>query len=260
MAVNKEKKCPKGAPGWMVSWSDMTTLLLTFFIVLVSFAEIEGKDFYLVLSSFRGSLGMLEGGHSISPGRLEEMGMNMLNLPSETVGRSLAKSLEKAISIFKPEIATKKVRVTEDERGLVITLTGDNFFDKGSAALKEEIRPVLEKVANVIEAVPNYVRIEGHTDNTPVTVQSREKGYESNWELSSARAVNVLRYLAEEEDVRDKRLSAVAFGETRPLGENDTPEGRAYNRRVDIVILRDKSMTESTHKKIERPLPDEEWR
>ena len=86
MALEKKCKCEAGAPAWMVSWSDMTTLLLTFFILMMSFAEVDGKDFYLVLSSFRGSLGMFQGGFSLSKGRLEEMGQNMMNLPSTQQG------------------------------------------------------------------------------------------------------------------------------------------------------------------------------
>lgn len=260
MPVTKKQKCKKGAPGWMVSWSDMTTLLLTFFILMMSFAEIDGKDFYLVLSSFRGSLGMFQGGYSLSAGRLEELGHNMQNLPATIEGRALARSVKKAISLFKPEIRTKKVRVTEDERGLVITLSGDAFFDPGSAVLKDEIRPVLKKVAGIVNSVPNHVRIEGHSSDRAVGIAQAKKGYGSNWELSSARSINVLRHLSEEQDVEGKKLSAVAFGDKRPLDDNNTPEGRALNRRVDIVIVRDKRLQKSKHKKVGRPLPDEEWR
>ncbi|MCP4133253.1 MAG: flagellar motor protein MotB [bacterium] len=256
MGVQKKKKCPVGAPGWMVSWSDMTTLLLTFFIILMSFAEIDGKDFYLVLSSFRGSLGMFQGGYSLSAGRLEELGQNMMNLPSVKMGRALSKSLKNAVSIFKPEIRSKKVRVTEDIRGLVITLSGDAFFAPGSAVLKDGTRDILKKIGNVVNRVPNFVRIEGHTDSRIID----SKNYPTNWELSSARSINVLRYMTEEEKVNSKKLSTGAFGEQRPLDDNNTPEGRAYNRRVDIVILRDKIYEKSKSKKIERPLPDEEWR
>jgi len=260
MAIAKKPPEKRGTPAWMVSYGDMTTLLLTFFIAIISFAEVEGKDFYLVLSSFRGSLGMFEGGYSLSAGRLEELGQHMLNLPSSQHGASLAKSLRAAVSMFKPEIATNKVRVMEDERGLVVTLSGDSFFDPGSARLKDEIKPVLGKVAGIIKSVKNFVRIEGHTDNSPVAAAKTREGYPTNWELSSARSVNVLRYLVEEEGANSKQLSAAAFGEQRPLDVNDTPEGRAYNRRVDIIIVRDRGYIESGNKKIERPLPDEEWR
>jgi len=258
--VAKKKKCDKGAPGWMVSWSDMTTLLLTFFIVMMSFADIVGKDFYLVLSSFRGSLGMFEGGYSLSAGRLVEMGQSMLNLPSSQMGSSLAVKLKNAVSVFKPEIQSKKVRVIEDERGLVITLTSDAFFDPGSALLRKKNLYVLKKVAKLVNSLSNFVRIEGYTDGRLITKKVKKGGYPSNWELSSARSINVLHYLIDEGKVVPKKLSAVAFGEYRPLDSNNTPEGRAYNRRVDVVILRDKGFAKSKHKKISRPLPDEEWR
>ena len=255
-----KQKIRRGVPGWMVSWSDMTTLLLTFFIILMSFAEIDGKDFYLVLSSFRGSLGMFEGGYSLSSGRLEELGQNMLNLPSNQSGQTLSKSVKKAVAMFKPEIKAKAVRVSEDERGLIITLSGDAFFDPGSAVLKKEIRDILKKAGKIVNYMPNFVRIEGHTDDKPISAGKDESGYSSNWELSSMRSINVLRYLSEEERVNPKKLSAVAFSEFRPLYDNDTPEGRAYNRRVDLVVLRDKRFISGEHKRIERPLPDEEWR
>ena len=258
MAVKKKKEKELGAPAWMVSWSDMTTLLLVFFITMMSFSETDGRDFFLVMSSFQGALGILTGGSSLSKGRLEEMGMSINTLPSTAQGRSLAKSIREALSIFKPEISSKKVRVSEDERGLIITLSGDIFFDPGSAVLKTEVRDVIDKVGRVVNSVPNLVRIEGHTSSTPIGL-SRASGYATNWELGAARSVNVLRYLEEENKVAPKRLSAVSFGEYRPLGINDTPEGRAFNQRVDIVILRDNQIPKSADK-IERPLPDEEWR
>jgi chemotaxis protein MotB len=255
-----EKKQRRGAPAWMVSYGDMTTLLLTFFIVMFNIAEISGKDFFLVLSSFRGSLGMFKGGYSLSAGKLEELGLNMLNLPSSEQGRMLAKSLKKAIEAFKPEIQAKQVRLREDERGLIITLSGDSYFDPGSARIREDIKPVLKKIGKVANSINNFIRIEGHTDNRVIPPSGVREGHETNWELSSARSVNVLRYLVEEEDVDPRQVSSVAFGQYRPIDDNNTPEGRAYNRRVDIVVLREKGFTESRVEGIRKPLPDEEWR
>jgi len=126
--MKRKIKCPPPPP-WMTSWSDLTTLLLTFFILLYNTNEMNGRDFYLVLSSFQGSLGMLSGGNTLSKGSLVEMGLNVMTLPSAETGKSLGKMLKKAIEMFKPEVQSKIVRVTEDERGLVITLSGDAFFD-----------------------------------------------------------------------------------------------------------------------------------
>ena len=258
--VHKKKKEKKGAPAWMTSFADMVTLLLTFFILMFNMNDITGRDFYLVLSSFKGSLGMFQGGSSLSKGRLEELGFNMLNLPSRQQGRALAKSLKRAIEAFKPEIQSKKIRVMEDERGLVITLSGDAYFAPGSARLREDTKGVLNKVAHIVRLVPNLLRIEGHTDNRPIPPRGVKEGYETNWELSSARAISVLRYLAEEKSVRPEQMSSVAYGQFRPIDDNNMPEGRAYNRRVDLVILRDIGIVKSKNSKINRPLPDEEWR
>lgn len=258
--VKKEKKAKKGSPAWMVSYGDMTTLLLTFFILMFNMNDISGKDFFLVLSSFRGALGMFEGGSSLSKGRLEELGLNMMNLPSREQGRSLAKRLKRAVEAFKAEIQSKKVRVSEDERGLVISLSGDAYFPPGSARLRPETRDVLKKASGIIRDLQNFVRIEGHTDSSPIPIEGVREGYETNWELSSARAVNVVRYLSEEEGVNPRKLSSVAFSQYRPIDDNNIPEGRAYNRRVDIVILKEKFLNEDKLRGIRNTLPDEEWR
>ncbi len=261
MAKKAKKTERRSTPGWMVTMSDMNTLMMTFFIVMMGdVTTVSQEEFRLVLSSFRGSLGVFQGGSSMSKGRLVELGHNILTLPSTEKARSLAKTLKKALEAFKPEIQSKKLRVTQDERGLIITLSGDAYFDTGSARLRDDIRPVLKKISGIIKSVPNYVRIEGHTDNLKIPPVGVREGYETNWELSSSRSVNVLRFLTEEENVNPKQLSAVAFGEQRPIDDNNTPEGRAYNRRVEIVILRDRGLEETKEKKISRPLPDEEWR
>jgi len=256
--AQRKKHEQKGAPPWLVSMGDMNNLLMCFFIVLMGdISVVTQEEFYLTMSSFKGNLGILTGGKSLSPGKLSELGHNMMALPSKDKGKTVGKQMKRALEVFKPEIQSKYVRVMEDERGLVITLASDAFFDTGSAALKEDIRPVLKKVSEIIRPVNNFVRIEGHTDNNPITVK---KGYKTNWELSGARSINILRYLSEEEKIPPAQLSAVAFGQYRPVDDNNTPEGRAYNRRVDIVILKEKFVEDKKIKGISRPLPDEEWR
>jgi chemotaxis protein MotB len=203
----------------------------------------------------------MSGGKSLSKGSLAEMGQSMMSLPSSDKGKTLGKRTSKAADIFKPEIEAKAVRVSEDERGLIISLASDFFFDSGSARLKPEMRPVLTKVSNIIRNVPNFVRIEGHTDSNIIRQTQLKEGYRTNWELSASRSLAVLLYMTNEESVNPKQLSSVAFGEFRPIDKNDTPEGRAYNRRVDIVILKENFVEESKDPtNISKPLPDEEWR
>ncbi|MBN2159401.1 MAG: OmpA family protein [Spirochaetes bacterium] len=262
MAVKKRPKSkPRATPGWMLTMGDMNNLLLCFFIVLMGEETIvKGYEFLYVLSSFKGNVGIMAGGKSISKGNMMELGHNIAALPSTERQQYMSRILKRAVEAFKPEIESKYVRVREDERGLVITLSGDVFFDPGSARLRGEVRPIIGKLGKIIRNVDNFVRIEGHTDNTPITPARAREAYRTNWELSSARAINVLHYLTDEAEVSPKQLSAVAFGEYRPIDDNDTPQGRAYNRRVDIVILKERFIQPSADKRIPRPLPDEEWR
>jgi chemotaxis protein MotB len=133
------------------------------------------------------------------------------------------------------EIQDKQVKLEMMEKGLVITVVGDLLFDSGKAKIRPEAYPLLDKVARVLkENVPQYnVGIEGHTDNDPI----KYSGWKSNWELSSARALSVLHYLVNEKGILPTRLSAIGYGEYRPVASNDTKEGRQLNRRVEIVIL-----------------------
>ncbi|MDD4953582.1 MAG: flagellar motor protein MotB [Candidatus Omnitrophica bacterium] len=133
------------------------------------------------------------------------------------------------------EIVDKQVKLDMMEKGLVITVVGDLLFDSGKAKIRSEAEPLLDKVALILkENVPQYnVGIEGHTDNVPI----HYSGWKSNWELSSARALSVLHYLTSEKGISPERLSAIGYGEFRPVASNDTKEDRQLNRRVEIVIM-----------------------
>lgn len=146
---------------------------------------------------------------------------------------------KKATSLFSPEVKSNKVRVSSDERGLVISLASDAFFGPASAQVNiEETRDILLRLANLLaseEVAGRKFRIEGHTDAAPTDPAGP---WQSNWELSAARAINVLHYLSGL-GVQENRFQAMGLADTVPLSANDTREGRAYNRRVDVVILDD---------------------
>jgi len=239
-----QKKARKGTPNWMVTYGDMTTLLLTFFILMFTTAEIEGKQLQLVLSAFKGSLGMFTGGMTLSSGKLAELGQQVESLPAKEKGDKLAKALKKAISIFQPQIRSRRVKITEDQRGIIISLAADAFFQSGSPELTPEGRAVVGKIGEFLarpEFKENMIRIEGHTDNIPIALISPlSQRYPTNWELSSARAVKIVRILSESYNVPGKNLEAVGYGKYHPVESNDIEEGRAYNRRVEIVIMRKK--------------------
>ena len=236
-APAKCKKCEEcTVPEYMLTYGDMVTLLLTFFVLLYNPQTIEESRLQLILAAFSG-LGMQSGGNTLQVGKLAELGNTVMALPSLEYGRAMDKSRKKAISLFQPEINTKKVRVTEDERGLIISLAADSFFRRGSAEIDmEKARSTLQKAADLLKSTAlaqRTFKIEGHTDSIPTDPDSL---FPTNWELSTARATNVLHYLVDF-GVDETRFQVAGFADTRPLASNDTEEGRAYNRRVDIVIL-----------------------
>jgi len=166
----KERKVEEGSPQWLVTYGDMTTLLLTFFILMFTTAEIDGAELRMILAAFQG-LGSLRGGNTLQVGKLAELGHTIMRLPSREAGKALDKARRTAISQFQPELKTKKVRIKEDERGLIISLAADSFFEAASAEINiEESRQVLQKVATLISSPDlsgRKFRIEGHTDNIP---------------------------------------------------------------------------------------------
>ncbi len=231
----KPKKCPpEGAADWLLTYGDMVTLLLTFFIMLFSVSQVDESKMQLIIAAFSG-LGILEGGNTLEPGELAEMGHTIMALPSQERGRALDTARKEAISQFQPEIKTKKVRITVDERGLIISLAADSFFREASAEVDiEASRNLLQRIVGLLVTLPDSkFAIEGHTDSAPT---DPEGDFPSNWELSSARATNVLHYLVDL-GADERKFQTRGFSDTMPLASNDTREGRAINRRIDIVIL-----------------------
>lgn len=234
----KAKEPEKPSTAWQGTYGDMITLMLCFFVMLYNPSEVDVTQ----LATITQSLQMQEtestsGGMSLSAGRLSDLGNNINSLPSLEKGKSLGLAKKKAVSLFAPDVKSNKITITSDERGLVITLLSDNFFEEGSADLNiNETRETLLRLSEFFrssEISDRRFRIEGHTDNTPVAATSV---FPSNWELSATRAVNVLHYLADY-GVDENKFSVAGYSDTRPKFSNDTAEGRAYNRRVDIIIL-----------------------
>ena len=234
----KAKEPEKPSTAWLGTYGDMITLMLCFFVMLYNPSEVDVTQ----MATITQSLQMQEtettsGGLSLSAGQLSDLGNNINSLPSLEKGKSLGLAKKKAVSLFAPDIKSAKITITSDERGLIITLLSDNFFEEGSADLNiNDTRETLLRLADFFrsdELKGRRFRIEGHTDNTPVAENSK---FPSTWELSATRAVNVLHYLADY-GVRENDFSVAGYADTRPKFSNDTAEGRAYNRRVDIIIL-----------------------
>jgi chemotaxis protein MotB len=235
-APKRPKKCDDCAPAWLLSWGDLCTLLLTFFVVMYNVGTIDEVDLNIMLSAFQG-LGPQAGGNTLEPGKLAELGNTVMNLPAMERGQSLARAKRAALSVFQPEIKSRKVRIKEDERGLIISLASDAYFRPATADVNiEESRTLLQNLALLLasgDLAGRTFRIEGHTDDRPT---DSDGPFATNWELSTARSTNVLHYLVDF-GADERRFQVSGFADTVPLASNDTEEGRAYNRRVDIVIL-----------------------
>ena len=233
----KAKEPEKPSQSWLGTYGDMITLMLCFFVALYNPSEIDVTQMATITQSLQmNQTETITGGLSLSAGQLSDLGNKINSLPSLEKGKSLGTAKKKAVSLFAPDVKSNKITITSDERGLIITLLSDNFFEEGSAELNiEETRDTLLRLAEFFksdEIKNKRFRIEGHTDNV---IANSEK-FPSNWELSAERAINVLHYLADY-GVNENSFSVAGYADTRPKFSNDTAEGRAYNRRVDIIIL-----------------------
>ncbi len=170
----KHKSSPPGAPAWMATYGDMVTLLLTFFVALMGTRVPEGQQIQLVLSAFDGGLGSLDGGNTLSPGVLAEMGSTVESLPSTTEGRGLARHMQQVSDLFKPEIKSQKVRIDETTKGYKITLASDIFFRPSSAELNyAEAVDVLRVLAGALDSGPDTrIEVIGHTDSGAIPPSS----------------------------------------------------------------------------------------
>ena len=242
MGKKERKKASLPPSTALNTYADMITLCLCFFLIMFNPDETTQAQLDAISTSMQtGGLGALAGGLTLSSGRMAELGSTIMSLPSMEKGHSLGTALKKAVSLFQPEVRSNKIRITHDERGIVITLASDAFFNPASARINiEATRDILLRLAGLLSStdkdmVGRKFRIEGHTDSVDV---DRGGPWESNWELSAARSISILHYLTDL-GIEEKRFQIAGFADTVPIASNDTAEGRAYNRRVDIIILDD---------------------
>ncbi|MDH7576755.1 MAG: OmpA family protein [Bacillota bacterium] len=228
MRANRMRRDPPkvGSPYWMITYGDMVTLLLAFFVALYAFSVIDAERFQAALLSIRGSLGFFEGQTGVLPKgqSLEEQ------LLADAQLQGVKEGAEK---FLQNQSFQGKVKLVLDERGLIFRFQETVLFDPGKAVLKPEAERALKVVAAFLRQIPNQVRIEGHTCDLPI----KTRLYPSNWELSTARATTVIQYFISL-GIPGERLSAVGYGEYRPVAPNTSEEKRRQNRRVDILILK----------------------
>ena len=223
---------------WLQTYSDTMTLLLTFFILLYSFSTVDAEKFKMISSALQSILTGQEStsifDYNMSSGSVPIVGEDTKTNEIDIGEASGEPSMyEQVLEFINENNLESVVTITRDSRGIIIQLRDNILFESGSADIKENSKQILEKISTLILRFDNEIIIEGHTDNVPI----HNAKYDSNWELSSARALNVLKYFVNVKKVDPYRISAHAYGEYKPVMPNDTPEHRAANRRVNILIV-----------------------
>lgn len=255
MAKKKKAEAPENHERWLITYSDLITLLLIFFIIMYTMSRVDAQKYSAVANSLSLVLNgqarsvlqnqgpaLIDGlSGAYTPGNVENQAGNEEQIEEikEEIKEYLA---EQTVEETAPtgETTVKQlseyVIIMEQERGLVISFKDAVLFASGSDQLTAQARNIIREVGKSLVTVPNFIRVEGYTDNAPINTEK----FPSNWELSVMRASSVLHVLQAESGIDPERLSAVGYGEYRPLVPNVDAVGMAMNRRVDILILREK--------------------
>lgn len=250
----RKRRTKNGAPDWIVTFADLATLLLTFFILLLSFAEMDVEKYRAMANSMAlafGSSNVVAQDIGGSPITLVESDTVSLPEPSESLQdqpefiderteRSETRQIPggvldlagRLVRELQSEVASEALHVNYDEDQVVIRFSEEATFRSGDAEIKPEMIPIIERVVDVLAVCTGDVVVSGHSDDRPIS-SSR---YRSNWDLSAARAVSVVHELVLNRQIPAERVVAAGRAETRPLAVNDTAENRAMNRRVEIAI------------------------
>jgi chemotaxis protein MotB len=206
---------------YLITYADLITLLLGLFIILYAISNIDARKYDKVISAMGNIFG--------TEGKVVGLESNIINqeLPSNNIKNELAR-------LIKEYNYQESIRFEENERGFTIHIMDDILFQSGSADLNNNSVIVLSKIAALLKDIENDIRIEGHTDNVPINTSV----FKSNWHLSVGRALNTAYYFINSEGLQPEKISIVGYSEYKPIASNVTDDGRANNRRVDIVIIK----------------------
>jgi len=228
---------------WLITYSDLITLLLIFFIILYSFSKLDQQKYASLSSALNASFGSATGkvigeqqGQIVPPPVPQEGTEDPTESKTEASNpeKDKLELLQEQVDAYLANNGLKGSVLTKiEDRGLIIRMDDTIIFDSGKADIKEDYKSKLIQIGKMLNSIDNFIRVEGHTDNVPI----KTSRFESNWQLSVIRATNVTELLINEASINAKRLSSVGYGEFRPVADNGTNEGRAKNRRVDIVIM-----------------------
>lgn len=252
MALKKEPEKHANHERWLVSYADFITLLFAVFVVLYAMGQSDKKKVEEVMQAIQQSFGMATTGATapkvnviasqsitVIPSLKPEIKVAPMGKARSGQAKSRAeerdfRQIKSAVEAYLvKQGAQNKVTLEITRRGLIVSLKEAGFFNSGQATIKPEAYELINTIAEVMTQYNNPLRVEGHTDNVPISTSQ----FPSNWELSTARATNGLKYLLRNFDVDANKISATGFAEYRPIADNTTAEGRAKNRRVDLVML-----------------------
>lgn len=246
MNRRRQHATEKGAPKWMVTFSDLMTLILVFFILLFSMSVVDAQKFRAIADSFQ-DRAVFDSFPSVVPfdnpaedREVQEDPLNeetdpfenFENMEQNEIDQQLDDLLEDVNEYLEENEFTEEITASRDDRGVVLVLQEQALFESASADLIGDAQPFLDKVAELLDTIPNMVKVEGHTDSRPI----RTAQFPSNWELSGARASSVIRYLSDTADLDQERFMAAGYGDTRPIAPNTTADNLQQNRRVVVVI------------------------
>lgn len=246
---------------WLVSYADFITLLFAFFVVMFASSQTDKAKAKQMSEAVQEAF---ENGKTVGAqplvarilgGTVDDTGQGNAMMkgpggakkspkeapPDEIL--ELLPSMKRLTKELQAEIAEGKLEMHMEARGLVISLREATLFAPGSDVVTPSSFPMITKLVGVVKNLPNSLSLEGHTDSTPIHTTR----FNSNWELSAARSIALLKVLSERYDIKETRMSITGYGEMMPAQPNETPEGRARNRRVDIVIKNTMAFKEPSH-------------
>jgi chemotaxis protein MotB len=243
---------------WLVSYADFITLLFAFFVVMFASSQTDKSKAKQVSDAVEkalhegSSVSMPAAVAKVLGGTVDDKGQGNAQMHGPGGAQKAAKEqqpevMELGISLkmlstqLADEIKEGKVEVSMTPRGIVVSLKQAAFFPSGTDAVDQNTMPTLEKVAGALKAVTNPVRVEGHTDSIPI----HSARFRSNWDLSAARSIAIMEVMSGRFEISPQRLSIAGYADTAPVADNGTPEGRARNRRVDLVILNDYALSKT---------------
>ena len=272
-----EKKCPAGAPVWMVTFADLMSLLLTLFVLMLTFAKMDVEKYQQLAGSMKNAFGIqylkkLAGVIEVDGGPMgvasrAQVPKAVVDLQiDDTLGEAepqdvppeappvkavpednLARTVETAIA---DQISKATANVEEREGEVIVRFPGKFAFPSGTETLTTDFLVALNNLATVIEKSKGDIIIAGHTDDQPISTER----FRSNWDLSAARANSVVHYLLEFTNVKSSRLAAMGYADSRPLAPNDSEENRALNRRVEVIIRKAAPVTSTSYEKVTNDL------